>query len=90
MEAMPSLEAEDNHGRKSGVALCFPLVIPATILPREIASRLSLLPTVYRMLEEGMIPALKSPGGGKWIISRRRYEEWEATLGRSGGTSAGA
>ncbi len=68
----------------------FPLARPATIRPAGISVRLALcLTTIYRMLEEGTIPALKSPGGGKWIISRRRYEEWESSFGRSGRTSAG-
>lgn len=53
-----------------------------TIKPKEIAERLGVcLPTVYAMLEKGTIPALR-PGQRNWIISRQRYEQWEATFGQ--------
>lgn len=52
-----------------------------TINAKEIAERLGVsLPTVYMMLEKQVIPALR-PGAKRWIISRARYEQWEATFG---------
>jgi len=60
-----------------------PPILDRTIQPPEIAERLGLARiTIYRMLGDGTIPAIRTPGGGKWIISRARYEKWEASFGQ--------
>lgn len=52
-----------------------------TIHVREICRRLGVGEIqVYRLLDRGEIPALRP--GRKWIISRSRYEQWEATFGK--------
>ncbi len=54
------------------------------ITPAEISQRLGLCrTTISAMLQRGDIPALRTPGGGKWLISRVRYEDWERSFGRS-------
>ena len=54
----------------------------ATIPTKEIARRLGVsLVFVHRMLEQGEIPAIRPCR--RWVISRKRYEQWEATFGKS-------
>lgn len=56
-----------------------------TIRVAEIAARMGLGEMlVYRLLDEGEIPAIRL--GRWWIISRTRFEQWEATFG--GGKAA--
>ena len=46
----------------------------------EIAARLNIgRGSVYEMLEQGIIPAIRV--GRRWIITRHAYEEWERTCG---------
>ena len=46
----------------------------------EIAERLAIgKMAVYRMLEDGIIPAIRL--GKRWIVTRCAYEEWERTCG---------
>lgn len=51
----------------------------------EISRRLSIgRLTIYTMLEDGIIPAIRL--GRRWIITRHAYEQWERTYGtRVGG-----
>jgi excisionase family DNA binding protein len=50
----------------------------------EIAERLNIgRLAVYRMLERGIIPAIRL--GRPWIITRHAYEEWERTCGMRSG-----
>ena len=39
---------------------------------------------VYSMLEQGIIPSVRV--GGRWIITRHAYEQWERTCGTRSGT----
>jgi len=51
----------------------------------EIASRLGIgRLTVYAMLEQEIIPAIRL--GRRWIITRHAYEQWERTCGMRSGT----
>lgn len=53
-----------------------------TISIPEIASRLHICrAVVYRLLERKEIPAIRLGEKGRWIISRRAYEQWERTFG---------
>lgn len=55
-------------------------VEPRTITVEEIARRLDVCEAaVYRLLTQGQIPALRL--GRKWLVSRTRYEQWEASFG---------
>lgn len=46
----------------------------------EIASRLSIgRLAVYKMLEQGIIPAIRL--GHRWIVPRHAFENWEGTYG---------
>lgn len=46
----------------------------------EICERLAIgRPSVYRMLESGVIPAIRI--GKRWIVTRYAYERWEKTCG---------
>jgi excisionase family DNA binding protein len=46
----------------------------------EICDRLKLGKVlVYRMLEQGQIPALRV--GRKWIVTKFAYDQWERTAG---------
>ncbi len=53
-----------------------------TIGVAEMAQRLNICePTVYQMLKDGKIPAMRV--GKRWLISRTRYEQWEASFGET-------
>ncbi len=53
----------------------------ARITPDEIARRLSVdRRAVYSLLNAGLLPGIRM-GRGRWIITRRAYEQWEATCG---------
>jgi excisionase family DNA binding protein len=46
----------------------------------EIAKRLAVgRVTVYTMLEQGIIPAIRL--GRRWIVTRHAFENWEHTCG---------
>jgi len=46
----------------------------------EIATRLSIgRIAVYRMLDQGIIPAIRV--GKRWIVSRFAYSDWEHKIG---------
>jgi excisionase family DNA binding protein len=63
--AVSNVEGQISHTR---------LTIP------EIARRLKIgRLAVYRMLEQGIIPAIRL--GRRWIVTCRAYEEWERTWG---------
>lgn len=49
----------------------------------EIAARLALgRVTVYKMLEQHIIPAIRL--GKRWIITWHAYLQWEASCGKEG------
>lgn len=51
----------------------------------EIAERLDIgRLTVYSMLEQGIIPAIRL--GRRWLITRHAYGEWERSCGTEAGT----
>ena len=50
----------------------------------EIAVRLSIgRLAVYKMLEQGIIPAIRL--GRRWIVTRHAFENWERTCGMATG-----
>lgn len=54
----------------------------------EIATRLAIgRLTVYTMLEQGIIPAIRL--GRRWIITRYAFENWERTCGMPTGLPQG-
>lgn len=74
----PCLQVSPKGGNQNGDSGKY---TPArTITVEEITHRLRVGEMmVYRMLENRQIPALRP--GRNWIISRARYEQWEATFG---------
>jgi excisionase family DNA binding protein len=66
---------------------------PATITVPEIVARLAIARgAVYELLERKEIPAIRLGQNRRWIISRRAYEDWEASFGtgtQRGGITGG-
>ena len=67
--------------RKADIG-AIPMVIKSRITVAEIASRLSIgRLTVYKLLENQLIPSIRF--GHRYIVTRRAYEAWEQSCGRS-------